>query len=428
MARNRTRVASPDHDQVDSDDRDDLDALLDDEEPRRSRTARAVRGLVLVVVLLVLAFYLGGGWYFSGQLRAQALDVAPETYVDSLRLTTIGHGQVSITAPDPGEHRVLTSGSTYGIGWSGGYGQVSGPATAGPHASVVRSIRILAGGSPTAGTPAHLDIDAFPADPARVFGGSAREVAFTSGGNQVPAWFVPGRGGRSTGTWAVLVHGQGDSRAAMLRLMRDTHAAGLPSLAISYRNDVGAPADRSGFYQYGRTEWHDLAGAVDYAKAHGADHLVLVGYSMGGGIVASYLEHVPDGPPVRAVVMDAPMLDLDATVRLGAGETALPVLGHVPDSLTWVAERISTLRFRLDWRAVDYLRDTSWLRVPALVLHGMDDATVPLSTSLRLRDAQPDRVRLLTFPGAGHVASWNIDTPRYDAAVRAFLREVTPLH
>jgi pimeloyl-ACP methyl ester carboxylesterase len=424
MARNRTPVDPVDD--ADADDWDarpgDLEALFDHgDDRRRSLPGRLLRGLVVLAVLAVLAFYLGGGWYFSGRLRAQALDVAPHTHTDTLRLAPLGHGQVALTARDAGERAVLESGSTYGLGWSGGYGQVSGPARPGADGAVVRHLRVLAGGSPVAGTPAHLDVDAFPADPRRTFGPAARTVAYASGSHRLPAWFVPGPGDNSAGTWAILVHGKGDSRVAMLRLMRDTVAAGLPSLAISYRNDVGAPRDPSGYYQYGRTEWHDLAGAVGYARAHGADHVVLVGYSMGGGIVASYLEHAPTALPVRAVVMDAPMLDFAATVRLGARETPLPLLGHVPDSLTWVAERLGSLRFGVDWGATDYLADPSWLRAPALVLHGAQDATVPPATSARLRAERPGRVRLLTFPGAGHVESWNVDPHRYDAAVRSFL-------
>jgi len=67
---------------------------------------------------------------------------------------------------------------------------------------------------------------------------------------------------------------------------------------ISYRNDAGAPQDPSGMLRYGLTEWQDLAATVRYAIGHGARQLLLVGYSMGGAIVASFLERSPLGARV----------------------------------------------------------------------------------------------------------------------------------
>ena len=133
--------------------------------------------------------------------------------------------------------------------------------------------------------------------------------------------------------------------------MHATIAAGLPSLTIGYRNDRDAPRDPGGRYAYGATEWRDLAAAVGYAEAHGGEDVVLVGASMGGAIIASYLEHTPDAP-VGRLVLDSPMLDLGATVTYGA-KTPLPVVGHLPDALTWSAKQIAGLRYDVDWEAVD---------------------------------------------------------------------------
>jgi len=166
---------------------------------------------------------------------------------------------------------------------------------------------------------------------------------------------------------------------------------------------------------------------VRWALAHGARRIVLAGLSMGGGIVAAFLEHSQLAPKVTRVVLDAPMLDLQATVAYGASQRSLPVTGgSIPAPLVWTAETIASGRFGVDWSATDYLSNTSWLKVSALVFHGTGDTTVPISTSIRLQQLRPSLVTLARFPGAGHVESWNIDRARYTALLDSFLSPVAP--
>ena len=392
----------------------------------RSRLARTARTLVLLVLVAVLVFFAGGGWYFSGQIHEGALAVEHAEPADDLTLNPQDGASLALDTRDPDVRALLLSSTTYGVQWDGGYGQVTGAGRASGTGEVVRDFTLLSGTAPDDGARAHLDRSAFPADPEVALGQPVQDVTYRSGDAALPAWFVPGVGGNSRGTWAILVHGKGVTRTEMLRPMRDTVAAGLPSLAVTYRNDEGAPADPSGIYQFGRTEWRDLAAAVEYAHDHGADDVVLVGASMGGGIIASYLEHRTDRVPVSGLVLDAPMLDLarhrastaPASVRCRCSATS-----RTP--LTWTAERITAAREDVDWEATDYLDDTSWLAMPALVVHGRDDLTVPLRTSTELRDSRPGRVRLLAVPGADHVESWNADPRGYDRAVRSFLASVT---
>src|SRR5207249_8290415 len=131
-------------------------------------------------------------------------------------------------------------------------------------------------GSPALGTPVRVDSFAFPGDPREAFGLEFDNVSFPTELGAMPAWFVP----NASTTWAIFVHGQDATMRQSLRILPTLHAAGLPTLVISYRNDAGAPASTDGFYRYGATEWRDVEAAANYALAHGAEHLVLVGYSM----------------------------------------------------------------------------------------------------------------------------------------------------
>jgi alpha-beta hydrolase superfamily lysophospholipase len=121
---------------------------------------------------------------------------------------------------------------------------------------------------------------------------------------------------------------------------------------------------------------------VQWALAHGARHIVLAGLSMGGGIVAAFLEHSPLAPKVTRVVLDAPMLDLRATVAYGASQRSLPVTGgSIPAPLVWTAETIASASYGVDWSATDYLRAASWLKVPRW------SSTAPATPRCRSRPA-----------------------------------------
>lgn len=376
------------------------------------------------MLVLVLVFYAAGGWYFSGRLREEGLEVKDYPVQNHLTLYPADVGTVSIRSTEASETRMLGAPSTYGLKWkNGGYGRVSGPVLSRGHGRIVRRFKVLQGVAPSKGTRASLDLVAFPDDPKLALGPQVTTVTYTSPTGRFPAWFVPGTKPGNT-TWAVLVHGKGGSRTEMFRMTRATAAAGLPSLDITYRNDEGLPHDPSGFYQYGRTEWRDLQGAVAYAAAHGADRVVLGGDSMGGGIIASYLRHRDagtKGPGVAGLVLDAPMLDFSKTVQFGARQLALPVLGHVPDSLTWTAERIAAVRYDLDWDSIDYLDNTSWLQVPALVFHGTADTTVPITTSRQLAKDKPRLVTVVVTKDVEHVRSWNADPAAYDERITRFI-------
>lgn len=384
---------------------------------------RLLRRVLLVLMLLLLVFFLGGGWYFSGRIRADGLEVKSYPAERHLTLTPLPGGRVQIRSSASNEMKMLRAPSTFGLKWQpGGYGRVFGPVVSQAKGQVVRSFEVVTGEGPAKDTKAELDLVAYPDDPTYALGPKVATVTYASPLGRFPAWLVEGNRA-TTKTWAILVHGKGGSRREMFRMTRATVGAGLPSLDITYRNDEGEPRDPSGYYQYGRTEWRDLQGAVAYATAHGASRLVLGADSMGGAIVASYLQHrkAAGAPEVVGLVLDAPMLDFGQTISFGARQVKLPLVGPVPDSLTWSAKRIAAARFDLDWRALDYLASTSWLTMPALVFHGTADLTVPISTSRALAKAEPKLVRLIETQGVEHVRSWNADPRAYDEAIRAFV-------
>jgi len=170
-----------------------------------------------------------------------------------------------------------------------------------------------------------------------------------------------------------------------------------------------------------RTQWVDAVTDAVAELRRRCRRVVLVGQSMGGSIVASFLENSDQAAVVSKVVLDAPMLSLGATVE-NAASTAMPVTGGaVPPPVIWAAEQLTTVRYGVDWAAVDYLDDTSWVTVPTLVLHGTADPRVPVAVSEELAAAEPDLVRLVTIADALHVEAWNVDPDRWSQEVVEFL-------
>jgi alpha-beta hydrolase superfamily lysophospholipase len=387
---------------------------------QRRRRRRWPIVAVASVIVVAAVFYLGGGWYFSDYLYQHALSgaakrAAKPTY--NLTVTAVTPQTVTLRVPiHPGQ--LLTPG-VWGIQWPAGYGQLTRIVAHGD-GTVTREFRQVTGSPLVAGTKVALDNKASPDNPPVGLATPVQNVSYPGPLGSYPAWFVPG----SHDTWAVLLHGNSMDRLDTIKTVPTLHRLGLPVLMISYRNDAAAPEDPSGMLRYGQTEWRDLAAAVQYALSHGARRVVLVGYSMGGGIAASFLERSPLASRVSGVILDSPMLDFSRAVDLGASKQRLPLVGlPLPQSLTDVAKWIARYRYDVDWASLDYLNDAARIHAPILLFQGTADQTVPAATSDELariaRDVTYVRVR-----GADHLDSWNLDPARYDKALQAFVGSV----
>lgn len=379
-------------------------------------TWHVVRRWLLVGLFgAVLLFYLLGGWYFSSQIREEALEVQFPEPVYDLGVVAASPADVTLRMVAEAEDPDLTRPGTFGLAWPGGYARV-GDVVAADGDGVTRAL--VDGPVPPVGTAADLDAYAYQGDPETALGIPFREVVIPGPLGDLPGWWILG----GSDTWVIHVHGKGASLREALRAVPAVRRAGLPQLVISYRNDPGAPADPSGFYQYGRTEWEDLAAAVDFAVEHGARRVVLVGYSTGAAIAAAYMLRAEPGK-VAGAVFDAPNLDMGEAIAFGASQRTLPLLPvRVPRSLATVAMFFAGLRYDINWNLLDYAKLGGQVRVPVLVFHGTEDDVVPIEVSREFAERQPNFVELVEVPGAGHVESWNVNPEGYEARLTDFLR------
>jgi pimeloyl-ACP methyl ester carboxylesterase len=365
------------------------------------------------LVGVVLLAIVGGGWYFSSVLYEDGLRVDHE--LPEPRVTIIAIDEDTITLkqiPDAEEEENLDLSAIWGITNGRSYGQL-GDVISSADGLVTREYTSIVG-QQSVGQDMYLERAAFPFSPLDAYGLDFEQVEFISPIGKLDAWHVPA----STNDWAVLVHGRAGNRAGSVRILDDLAAMNVHSLTIEYRNDVVAPPSESGLYDFGTTEWEDVEAAVQFALDNGANKIVLVGYSMGGGIVVSYQLKSELADRTVGMVLDAPMLNFGRTVDKGAQERS------VPAPVTFMAKLFSTIRFGVDWGALDFLAHAGELSVPILLIHSDIDDTVPIETSIEFAGAAPDIVEFHTFSDVGHVASWNSYPDEYESLFREFVERV----
>ncbi len=387
-------------------------------QPTTDRTHRYRRPLVkwsAVVVGVLVLFHLAGGWYFSGVIYSSALEPDPSTTDFDIPVVAIGTESITLSTAE-GPDELLVPG-VWGLEWASGYGQLTELIATGED-TVEWRLELVTGSRPVAGDLAQHDGKAYPGDPMVAFRFAFTDVTYPSSLGENPAWFIDG----DQTTWVVLVHGIGLTRRDVLRPLKAIVGNGYPALVISYRNHPEAPADPSGRLQYGLTEWEDLEAAVQYALAEGASDVVLLGYSMGGGIVTNFLYESPLADRVRGVILDAPMLDLGAAVDHGAASRSLPLVGlPIPGTLTATAKWMAGIRYDVEWGRLDYLERAEEVNVPVLLFHGLEDDIVPVATSNALAELVPGLATYHTVENAKHLESWNLNPGEYDRLLTGFL-------
>jgi len=357
------------------------------------------------LALLALAAGTATAWHFSSAVLVPDHSPWPaETEVEALP-----PGRIVLERSDRSERPGI-----YGLEWPGGRAVV-GPVLDDDEGRVTRQLRSV-DGYLAPGMEVAFDSNVWAGDPSAALGLPSTTVPIRGELGRMPAWVVPGR----ARTWAIVVHGINGTPQNGLRVVPALHRAGLPTMLITYREDLGAPASPDGFHHMGLTEWRDLGAAARYALAHGAERLVLVGYSMGGAIVAQFMQRSPLAPCVSGLVLDAPVLDWQETISFNATEMGLPSFSSLP--VEWaVGARIDA-----DWESLDAARHPEDFQLPILLFHGTEDEVVPISTSDGFAAQLPDRVTYFRVPEAGHTEEWNVDSGLYERRLGAFLRRLAP--
>jgi alpha-beta hydrolase superfamily lysophospholipase len=238
-----------------------------------------------------------------------------------------------------------------------------------------------------------------------------------------PAWLVPAEGGSSR--WVIQVHGRATLRQEGLRAVEVFRNAGYTSLLISYRNDGEAPPSPDRRYALGDVEWLDVEAAILFALDHGAEEILLMGWSMGGATVLQAATRSRLASVVTGIVLESPVVNWVDTLLYQGEAMSLP--GPVKSGvLTLLSSRwarpLTGQEHPIDLARLDFVTRASELEVPILVLHSDDDGFVPSNGSRELAAARPDIVTFEAFDGARHTKLWNYDRQRWNGAISTWLQ------
>jgi uncharacterized protein len=217
----------------------------------------------------------------------------------------------------------------------------------------------------------------------------------------------------------VYLHGRGGQRHTGWWFAPTAVDEGWRVVMPAYRND-GNEGPGTGRYLLGG-EWVDLDAVLDRLADDGVREVVLVGWSMGGNICASYLRQRRRDPARFAhhprpvgLVLDAAALDWRQVLEHVASGR------RIPRQLAALVMAYGQHAAGIDWRDLDHLADAGHLQLPVLAFHGGDDVVVPVEVSRTLADELP-HVTLELVDGGGHCRSVNADPGRYLATFRRFL-------
>jgi fermentation-respiration switch protein FrsA (DUF1100 family) len=213
----------------------------------------------------------------------------------------------------------------------------------------------------------------------------------TSDGVSIIAWLTARKGDRL----AIYFHGNGGSLGWRGDRIAQLASLDLTVLSVDYRGFGGSGGSPSG---PGLIADAEAAYAFAQTLGYNPSQIVLYGESLGTGVALGLAAR----QPVAAVVLDSPFSSI----------------GDVAADRYWM--------FPVRWLLTEPFRSEETIgRVtsPILMLHGIEDAVVPIRFGRRLAEKAGPSATFIAFPGVGHLA---LDAPEALDAMRNWLATTLP--
>lgn len=259
---------------------------------------------------------------------------------------------------------------------------------------------------------AEVGFETDPADPGRVLGAPIAAVA--ADGVPLAGVWHPAAAPAAKGRAVLVIHGFAEDPAALLARMEALNRHGWDVAALDARAHGRSGGDRGSF---GGREAADVAAWVEALTASGRlgpGPLAVWGRSMGAAIA---LRFAAGNPRVAAVVLEAPYLDLRATLAVVLRRKRVPL----PDLTSALILRRARALAGVSLAAPRPIDVAPAVTVPALVVHGADDALIPSADARRLAAALGNPAPVVEVAGAGHNSIVEVGGPALLDRIASFL-------
>jgi len=207
---------------------------------------------------------------------------------------------------------------------------------------------------------------------------------------QLFGWFIPAAPGAPA---LVVMHGWGGNAEMMLPLAAPLHAAGYSLLLVDAR--CHGRSDGDTFASLPRFAEDIEAGLAWLRRQPGVDPAALgvIGHSVGAGAALLVATRQPE---LRALVSLAAFAHPAAMMRRWLATLHIPYWPLGAYILSYV-QRVIGFRFA----AIAPVNTIARVACPVLLVHGLDDSTVPVAEAREIYAARAgDAVELLLIPGS----------------------------
>lgn len=328
------------------------------------------------------------------------------------RVATVVDAREDLVILDPSEYAREPGEIT--LVWDGGSARVGDPWS--HEGRIARSLLSTDGAPPCGEVVVSPDPGTDPGS-----AGPFIDVSVPTDIGAMPAWLY----GEETGSWAIHVHGVRSRRLNALWSVPAATSAGFRSLVIAYRGSPDGQPTR-GYAGLGYAEADDVVAAVDYAITHGAERIVLFGWSMGASAALLASESTRVADRLIGMVLIAPTVSWRHVMRAGAARMRMPML--VSRAVEAVVQsrtlaRLSGLSMPVSLDALDWVTRSGRLRVPALVFASRGDTNVPFELVELFADANPGMVRVREVAACRHGWEPNVDPAVFAKEVEEWLAD-----
>lgn len=262
--------------------------------------------------------------------------------------------------------------------------------------------------------PARMPAERTPS----IFGIPYEEIELiTDDGLKLAAWYMPPR----NGVVVIGVHGMGGNRAGLLEEAHFLYEEQYGLLLFDVRNHGQSEGSVTTLGLY---ETRDVSAAVSFLRQRAGQQVKIaaLGHSMGAAVV---LMAAAEQPEIGAVIAVSPFTSLEENVDEGIRAlTGLEPRFFAPLVLFW-AQWLSGVDVS-QVRPIDTIASISPRAV--LLIHGAQDATLPVRNSYQLYEAAREPKELVIYEQIGHGGFVFQEAEHYRHTILSFLeRYLRPL-